>query len=89
MKEMDILEIIGESEADYILDIQSILSRDQNTKVISKNNKLVFETIILIVLILIIKCIFGKQPNQPDGNISVTFSLAKNGTIIRKPTTTK
>jgi len=63
MKEMDILEIIGESEADYILDIQSILSRDQNTKVISKNNKLVFETIILIVLILIIKCIFGKQPN--------------------------
>lgn len=63
MKEMDILEIIGESEADYILDIQSILSRDQNTKVISKNNKLVFETIILIVLILIIKCIFVKQPN--------------------------
>ena len=63
MKEMDILEIIGESEADYILDIQSILSRDQNKKVISKNNKLVFETIILIVLILIIKCIFVKQPN--------------------------
>lgn len=63
MKEMDILEIIGESEADYILDIQSILSRDQNKKVISKNNKLVFEAIILIVLILIIKCIFVKQPN--------------------------
>ena len=60
MKEMDILEIIGESEADYILDIQSILSRDQNTKVISKNNKLVFETIILIVLILV----FGSGENS-------------------------